>query len=107
MRVEHLVVKPRDSRYLAEQIIGNPNFSGYFNQCVGVLDGSHFPARVASELVGQFRGRKGVTQNVLFACDFDLLFQYIVVGWEGTCHDANMLKSAIEHDFQINQADSG
>ena len=32
-------------------------------------------------------GRKGVpTQNVMAACDFDLLFTFVMSGWEGVAH---------------------
>ena len=36
-----------------------------------------------------FRGRKHtITQNVSVAVDFDLRFTYVLVGWEGSAHDA-------------------
>jgi hypothetical protein len=39
-----------------------------------------------------FRGRKSyATQNVMAAVDFDLRFTYVLAGWEGTTHDANVL----------------
>jgi hypothetical protein len=39
-----------------------------------------------------FRGRKPFpTQNVMAAVDFDLRFTYVLAGWEGTAHDANVL----------------
>jgi hypothetical protein len=44
-----------------------------------------------------FRGRKSFTsQNVLAAVDFDGRFTYVLVGWEGTAHDATVLKDALE-----------
>ena len=44
-----------------------------------------------------FRGRKPFpTQNVLAAVDFDLRFTYILAGWEGTTHDALVLRDALE-----------
>jgi hypothetical protein len=47
-----------------------------------------------------FRGRKHyTTQNVLAAVDFDLKFTYVLVGWEGSAHDAVILADALEcHD---------
>ncbi|XP_020266423.1 protein ALP1-like [Asparagus officinalis] len=48
-------------------------------------------------MVGAFRGRKPYpTQNVLGAIDFDLKFTYVLAGWEGSAHDALVLKDAIE-----------
>ena len=33
-------------------------------------------------------GRKGYpTQNVMVACDFDILFTFVLLGWEGATHD--------------------
>ena len=44
-----------------------------------------------------FRGRKShATQNVMAAVDFDLRFTYVLAGWEGTAHDAVVLRDAIE-----------
>jgi len=44
-----------------------------------------------------FRGRKSyATQNVMAAVDLDLRFTYVLAGWEGTSHDANVLRDALE-----------
>ena len=44
-----------------------------------------------------FLGRKHTTtQNVLAAVDFDLRFTYILVGWEGSAHDARILTDALQ-----------
>ena len=40
--------------------------------------------------------RKGFTsQNVLAIVDFDMKFTYIVAGWEGSVHDAWVLRDAM------------
>jgi hypothetical protein len=44
-----------------------------------------------------FHGRKSyATQNVMATVDFDLRFTYVLAGWEGTTHDANVLREALE-----------
>jgi hypothetical protein len=44
-----------------------------------------------------FRGRKSTTtQNVLAAVDFYMNFTYVLVGWEGSTHDALILADALE-----------
>lgn len=44
-----------------------------------------------------FRGRKCVTtHNVMAAVDFDLKFTYVLIGWEGSAHDALILAYALE-----------
>ena len=46
-----------------------------------------------------FRSRKThCTQNVMAAVHFDLRFTYVLAGWEGTAHDALVLRDALEHE---------
>ena len=43
-----------------------------------------------------YRNRKGFTsQNVLAVVDFDIKFTYLVVGWEGSVHDSQVLRDAM------------
>ena len=43
-------------------------------------------------------GRKGLpTFNVMAACDFDLCFTFISVGWEGSAHDTRVFLGAINN----------
>ena len=37
-------------------------------------------------------------------CDFDMIFRYVVVGWEGTTHDSRVLTETIcipQHNFPM------
>jgi hypothetical protein len=44
-----------------------------------------------------FRGRKShATQNVMAAVNFDIRFTYVIAGWEGTTHDALVLRDVLE-----------
>jgi len=46
-----------------------------------------------------FWGRKhNPTQNVMAVVDFDLKFTYVLVGWEGSAHDALILADAIDRN---------
>jgi hypothetical protein len=47
-----------------------------------------------------YLGRKGVptTQNVMVACDFDLLFTFAMDGWEGAAYDTCIFLDAIHID---------
>ena len=46
-----------------------------------------------------FRGRyKHCTQNVLATVDFDQKFTYVLAGWEGTAHDALVLRDALTRE---------
>ena len=63
---------------------------------VGAIDGTHIPAFVPSQLQSTFRNRKGtLSQTVMVACGFDLNFQYVLPGWEGSTTDARVLQNAL------------
>ncbi|KAJ3683127.1 hypothetical protein LUZ60_013354 [Juncus effusus] len=80
----------------------NPRFSPFFDNCIGAIDGTHIHASPPTNESAAFRGRKGYpTQNVLAAVDFKLRFLYILAGWEGSAHDALVLKDAIEREDGI------
>jgi hypothetical protein len=66
---------------------------------VGAIDGTHVLARVPRSMQQPFRDRhKHPTQNVMAAVNFNLKFTYVLVGWEGSAHDAHVLDDAIERD---------
>lgn len=74
----------------------------YFKDCIGTLDGTLIPAKIPMSEQTPFRSRKGeISQNVFAACDFGLLFCYVLAGWEGSAHDARVLQSAIGGGFDI------
>lgn len=53
-------------------------------------------SNLPAEIKGSFWGRKDyTTQNMLDAVNFDLTSSYVLVGWDGSTHDARVLKSAI------------
>ncbi|XP_039129644.1 uncharacterized protein LOC120265748 [Dioscorea cayenensis subsp. rotundata] len=80
-------------------ITHDPRFMPYFKDCIGALDGTHIHASVRKEIVARFRGRKPYpTQNVLAAVDFELRFTYVLAGWEGSAHDALVLRDALERE---------
>jgi hypothetical protein len=46
-----------------------------------------------------FRDRKShQTQNIMAVVDFDLRFTFVIAGWEGTTHDALILRDALEQE---------
>ncbi|GJV94458.1 putative nuclease HARBI1 [Tanacetum coccineum] len=60
--------------------------------------------RVRLKNVYRARGRGDCDQNVLAICDFNMIFTYIVAGWEGTAHDARILNEALDdpiYEFPI------
>ncbi|KAI7956211.1 hypothetical protein MJO29_007610 [Puccinia striiformis f. sp. tritici] len=72
--------------------------------CLGALDGVHIPASVPAHKTTPYRNRKRfLSQNVLGVCNFGMRFMYMRVGWEGTAHDARVLRDAWSKDFKIRQ----
>ncbi|GMN32048.1 hypothetical protein TIFTF001_041677 [Ficus carica] len=68
----------------------------WFDGCIGAIDGTHIPCVPPSENADAWINRKGFhSQNILAACSFDMKFTYMLTGYEGSCHDARMLREAI------------
>ncbi|XP_076929330.1 uncharacterized protein LOC143593647 [Bidens hawaiensis] len=82
----------------------NPNIPGHnkrlrkiFKGAVGALDGTLIHAVVPTRQQDLYRGRgKGdCYQNVLAICDFNMIFTFLVAGWEGVAHDSRILSEAL------------
>lgn len=78
----------------------NPNIPGHnkrlrqvFKGAVGALDGTLVHAVITASRQDLYRGRgKGdCYQNVLGVCDFNMIFTYVMAGWEGIAHDSRIL----------------
>ncbi|KAL4366351.1 hypothetical protein GQ457_05G025060 [Hibiscus cannabinus] len=55
------------------------------------IDGTHIDVIISKDDQLRYIGRKGTpTFNVLAACDFDLLFIFVLTGWEGSSHDSHI-----------------
>ncbi|XP_020269349.1 uncharacterized protein LOC109844645 [Asparagus officinalis] len=77
------------------EIQNNPSFYPFFKDCIGMIDGTHVDAMLPASLVVRFRGRKGVTQNILAACTPNKMFTYVLAGWEGSANDYRILQDAL------------
>ena len=74
----------------------------YLQNCIGAIDGTHVPITISQDKASPYRNRKGtLSQNVMFACDFDLKFTFISAGWEGSASDAGVLRSALGKGFTV------
>ena len=60
-----------------------------------MIDGTRVDAVLPSDLVARFRGRKGVTQNILAAYTPNKLFTYVLAGWDGATNDYRVLQDAL------------
>ena len=78
----------------------NPQFKN-FDKCLGALDGTHINVFLPPGDYPQYRNRKqSLSQNVLTVCNFELLYVYILPGWEGSAYDSHVLKDVQDnHKF--------
>ena len=80
----------------------NHKFWPYFQHLIGALDGSHIPVALPARVAPAFRNHKGfLLQNCLFACDFDLLFTYVLTSWERSTSDAHLFNNACSCHLDI------
>jgi hypothetical protein len=96
-RLSDDIVKPRDPQFrTVHPRLQSPRFCPHFDNCIGVIDGTHIPVVVPSSKWLQHVGRYGyTTQNVLAVCDFDMGFTFAVAGWPGSVHDMWVFNDAI------------
>jgi hypothetical protein len=88
--------QPASTDPVPDEIQQNTKFWPYFKDCIGAIDGTHIHAYIPTAEQATWRNRKGfISQNVFAACSFDLRFTFIHAGWQGSAHDALVLKGAI------------
>jgi hypothetical protein len=93
---------PADDAPVSSQIRDNPKRWPYFQGAIGALDGSHIHAYPPSCDRQVYHNRKGfVSQNCLFACDFELNFTYTLTGWEGSATDARLWGEACDNGLKV------
>jgi hypothetical protein len=102
---------PFNSKYIKQispdnppssQLFNNPKLWPFLRWALGAIDGSHIHATARAEYREAWRNRKGfISQNCLFCCSFNLLFTYILTGWEGSASDARVYESAISDDLIV------
>jgi hypothetical protein len=87
---------------IPDEIKNNPRFYPFFKDCRGAVDGSLLDAFVALIDMARYRSRKGrISTNLLAACRFNLLFCYLLSGWEGSAADGRVFDDARRTDFEI------
>ncbi|WCJ24493.1 hypothetical protein M5689_006451 [Euphorbia peplus] len=92
------LIKPKDQTFATTpaEILNDERYMPYFKDCIGAIDGTHVLACVNEKEIVRFIGRKGMaTQNIMAACSFDMLFTFVLAGWEGTAHDSRLFQYAI------------
>ena len=92
------IIKPVDSTFkdTPYQIRNDERYYPYFKDCVGAIDGTHVKIIVPTEQQIAYTCRKGyTTTNVMAACDFNLCFTFVLVGWEGSAHDTRIFMDTL------------
>jgi hypothetical protein len=93
---DEVVLMPNAFDPVPPEIAGRGDVAKYFKDCIGAIDGTHIPASLPTGAQTAWRNRKGyLSQNVFAACSFDLRFQFVHAGWEGSAHDALVLRHAL------------
>ncbi|XP_062103289.1 protein ALP1-like [Humulus lupulus] len=93
------VIRPLHFNTVQAEIQNNLKYFPWFKDCVGDIDGTHVSAVAPALKQLAYRGRKvDVTQNVMAACSFNMMFTYVYTGWEGTANDSRVLLDAIRKD---------
>jgi hypothetical protein len=93
---------PKASDPVDPFIRNQPKFYPYFRDAIGAMDGTHITCCPSAAERQAARNRKGSTsQNCLACVSFDMRFQYIVSGWEGSVADGMMYSHARFTDLRI------
>ncbi|XP_027177992.1 protein ALP1-like [Coffea eugenioides] len=96
VRLGRDLVRPRNVDDTHPRILNNGLLIPWFQDCVGALDGTHVSAWCRAEVRERFRNwYADLSQNVLAACDHDMRFVFVRVGWEGSAHDARILQETL------------
>ena len=84
------------------EIRNNSKLYPFFKDCRGAIDGTHIDIFVPDDAIPRYRNRKGgLSQNVLATCTFDLLFSYVLPGWEGSAADGRVFDNARRESLAI------
>jgi len=87
---------------ISPKIRDNPKYWPYFKDAIGTIDGSHIVVALPAAARFRYHNRKGfLSQNCLFACDFDLRFTFALTGWEECASDARVYDDALLRGFHI------
>ena len=87
---------------ISRKLYENGKLWPFFQGCLGAIDGSHIHISPPATLQNLYQNRKGfLSQNCLFICNFDMLFTYIISGWEGSATDARVWADALAKGFSV------
>ena len=86
---------------ILQKILGDRRFK-FFDKCIGAVDGSHIWVFASVDDHAFMRNRKGyLSQNCLFACDFNFDVIYSLCGWDGSVTDSLLWRDAVANDLEM------
>lgn len=96
------VCLPLATSPIPAEIQSNPKFFPFFEGAIGAIDGTHiacYPSVPDQDLSCNQKG--WFSQNCLACCSFDMQFQYILSGWDGSAADAAIFNDARQSDLRV------
>lgn len=94
----HFLKLPTSLTPPPSHVLSNPKFFPFFQGVLGAIDGTHIHASPSEEGRASHQNQKGDTsQNVLAACTFQMLFCYVLSGWEGSAADSFIYEQSRGH----------
>jgi len=86
---------------ISQKVLGDHRFK-FFDKCIGAVDGSHIQVFALVDDHAFMRNRKGfLSQNCLFACDFNFDVIYSLCGWDGLVADSALWRDAVANDLEV------
>ena len=75
---------------------------GLSSKDASAIDGSHMSISPPAIIQSLYQNQKGfLSQNCLCVCNFNMLFTYILTGWEGSATDAWVWADALAKGFLV------
>ncbi|KAL5547993.1 hypothetical protein UlMin_003224 [Ulmus minor] len=91
-------IKPPENYVVPHYIQSNRKYWPYVKDCIRAIDGTHIRAKILVNEQIPYIGRKGFpTQNIMAACDFNMLFKFVWLGWEGSAYDTRIFLEALQN----------
>ena len=93
---------PTPNDPVSSRIRDNSKLWPFFKGCLGAIDGSHMPLSPLASLQSLYQNQKGfLLQNCLLICNFNMLFTYILMGWEGFATYSWVWADALSRGFEV------
>ncbi len=96
------VFLPSDITPIPDEIWNNSKFYPFFADALGAIDGTHIrccPSVLKQQSAWNWKG--SVSQNCLACCSFDLRFQYVLSGCDGSAADTSIYNDDCQSDLPI------